>query len=1119
MATPQTQNASAQPAPPIDFSDLGARTVLATSANGPVDFSDLGAKPVSSPSTSVPGAVPQGTVSAAPPSGWTHPINWLQELEGDIRTGSGFTAPGRLLRSMGAKGIESGTTPAVGETVGGPLIGPVKALRGALRVAHGVGSDFVNARSADPNTINPEILGGANEAIEGTGQALAPVAGATNPEFLPQVLKFGAAQRALQKGAQTLGAGPEAAELAGSLGAGGVGVAAEEATPEALEKVRTGVQSAIQNAPAKVADTVRAAYGIANPDALTAEQSATKAIKPRNSKVNWKQEVNSALPDVRRAIDNSGVDLSTATLDDIDQATTQAKKDVWGEYENKFTKPNQGVTVDATPVAKTIRSTVSQRTLEQNPQLADRIESIAKTYDGRQLSVADLEDRIKELNGETRGIEARFPADKSAAKSLPENAPVFAERNALKNLLISKLDEVEGPGAQDLRTRYGALSSFQDVLQRRKAVYERANPESLGEQVGRFTGVGQMAKGAAKVAAGQVSGIADIAGGVATRVAAKAGRQINDSQYLLRQALQKTTPRPAIVPRVTPEYVTPPAPAALSGIARFLPSGVYEQPAGTPPPEPKLLEHMQPVEPEYLAPEAPAPVRPAGFLRRGVYQQPGGFEPNQPALPSYRGIQLRPSSLKGTPNELPVAAPAENPAPAPNPTRPVAASSGAPAPEPGRTLPVPNRQSRSAGSGAYGSPTQVLTSGANLPGKYKVVEADSLIPSHNAGTFAQNPQYPAGVQERTYHSSKEAQARVIQQSQNYDPNYTVNTNPDAVNGPPIVTKDGIVLGGNSRTMSTQRLYAAGRGDAYKSELLRQAGNFGLDPAAIQGMQKPVLVREVAPQGGAEGMRKLAADLNKSMTGALSVEEKAVSAGRSITPQTLDAIGGMRDSIGEDATLRDVLRKNGRQVLDLMQRDGAVTERERPQLVDTATGGLSEEGKNMVERALLGSVVDDPVLMEHTPKAVLDKVGNSLADVSKLGAREDEYNILPLLREALADHAEMAAHGSDLDTYLGQQGMFGQQRSPATEALVRTLAKRPQQVRLAFRQFGQDAAFNQPGQGTLALTEPPSAAKSFNDAFGAKISDEELLDAIRNAMMSETPHDVARFANAKERARH
>ena len=102
--------------------------------------------------------------------------------------------------------------------------------------------------------------------------------------------------------------------------------------------------------------------------------------------------------------------------------------------------------------------------------------------------------------------------------------------------------------------------------------------------------------------------------------------------------------------------------------------------------------------------------------------------------------------------------------------------------------------------GEYGSDAVVKTPTSDLPAKYKLVEAQDLTPSHNAETFAPNPSYPPGVQERAYHNSKEAQARVIQQAQNFDARYLVNTNPDAVNGPPIVTPDGTVLGGNSRTM-------------------------------------------------------------------------------------------------------------------------------------------------------------------------------------------------------------------------------------------------------------------------------------------------------------------------------
>lgn len=407
----------------------------------------------------------------------------------------------------------------------------------------------------------------------------------------------------------------------------------------------------------------------------------------------------------------------------------------------------------------------------------------------------------------------------------------------------------------------------------------------------------------------------------------------------------------------------------------------------------------------------------------------------------------------------------------------------------------PEMRAGEAVAGNYGSDTQVKTTSTSLPAKYKVVEADSLIPSHNAQTFAKSPQYPEGVQERAYHSSKEAQNRVIQQTQNYDPAYTVNTNPDAVNGPPVITKDGIVLGGNSRTMSTQRLYKSGRGDAYKNYLRANAAQFGMNPTAIDNMRSPVLVREVETPANTEAARRIGADLNRSMTGSLGVGEKSVSAGRSVKPATLASISDMVNGLGEGATLRDAMRQHGKEIVRLLEKDGVISERERPQFIDTATGGLNGEGKTFVERALIGSVVDDPQLMDRTPKSVLGKLEGSLGDLSAVGARTDEYNLLPLVREALADHAEMAMRGLDVDRFLNQQGMFGPQRNPAVDAMVRMLADKPKAFRGAMQQFAKDAKFDQQGQGILGLGMKPSAPKAFNDAFGTSLTDEQFHDAL------------------------
>lgn len=403
-------------------------------------------------------------------------------------------------------------------------------------------------------------------------------------------------------------------------------------------------------------------------------------------------------------------------------------------------------------------------------------------------------------------------------------------------------------------------------------------------------------------------------------------------------------------------------------------------------------------------------------------------------------------------------------------------------------------------AGNDGSATQVLTPGGRQEAKYRIVEAKDLKPSHDPLTFAKNPSYPEGVQERAYHTSKEAQNRVIQQAQNYEPSYTVNTNPDAVNGPPIILPDGTVLGGNSRAMSTIRLYSSGKGEAYRNAVAEKAQQFGLDPEAVRGMKEPVLVREIqnAPTE-TDAVRRMASDLNKSMTGALGVNERAVSAGKNIHPETLNVISGMVNELGDNASLRDVMRENGKALVSMMVRDGVITDRERPQFVDTATGGLSEEGKTFVERALLGSVVDDPNLMDQVPKSVLGKLEGYLGDIASVASRTDEYNLLPLLREALSDHAEMVRSGMTVDDFLRQGGMFGPERNPATDALIRALAGKPSEFRKAVRSFAADANYDIQNQGTLGFGKQPSAVEAFNAAFGARLTDDEFADSLLQSL--------------------
>ncbi len=77
----------------------------------------------------------------------------------------------------------------------------------------------------------------------------------------------------------------------------------------------------------------------------------------------------------------------------------------------------------------------------------------------------------------------------------------------------------------------------------------------------------------------------------------------------------------------------------------------------------------------------------------------------------------------------------------------------------------------------------------------------------------------------------------------FDPKRLVDAIDDA-NGAPIVARDGTVEAGQRRALALQRVYQANGQKAadYRAHLKDRAPHLGLDPAAIDGMRKPVLVR-------------------------------------------------------------------------------------------------------------------------------------------------------------------------------------------------------------------------------------------------------------------------------------
>ncbi|MDP1906922.1 MAG: hypothetical protein Q8K85_01380, partial [Hyphomicrobium sp.] len=120
--------------------------------------------------------------------------------------------------------------------------------------------------------------------------------------------------------------------------------------------------------------------------------------------------------------------------------------------------------------------------------------------------------------------------------------------------------------------------------------------------------------------------------------------------------------------------------------------------------------------------------------------------------------------------------------------------------------------------------------------RYALIEAGDLKPSKDPRA---SPDWYAG--------EKKVQAIVGE----FEPKRLTAALDDA-EGAPIVARDGVVEAGDKRADAIKRVYQANglKADAYRQHLRENASAMGLDPAAIDQMKKPVLVRlpdEPAPR--------------------------------------------------------------------------------------------------------------------------------------------------------------------------------------------------------------------------------------------------------------------------------
>ena len=302
-----------------------------------------------------------------------------------------------------------------------------------------------------------------------------------------------------------------------------------------------------------------------------------------------------------------------------------------------------------------MRDSISERTREQFPELAKKIEARAATYD-KLKTFRSIENAIQDANDDLGPLYNRGQANPNNASTSAEMRATEAEVKQLRKILDDGVERLTGEGTADLKRRYGALRDIERAAAKQYAVETRVKGANLWEGLAALRAAGDFMSGNVL---GAVKGGATLAMG--RRLAA-----VRSPQYLINEAFQGKNAFEPSAPIAPPPGVK---------IAGALPAAGQSQASHTVP-EPGIGDRSKivpPPAPPVSGPNAPpidvdngpgrGSIPSSGKTiitpRPGVEVQPGapelkaGPEPSKALpsgpeppkqLPPARSIQVGPSS-------------------------------------------------------------------------------------------------------------------------------------------------------------------------------------------------------------------------------------------------------------------------------------------------------------------------------------------------------------------------------------------------------------------------------------------------------------------------------------------
>lgn len=403
-----------------------------------------------------------------------------------------------------------------------------------------------------------------------------------------------------------------------------------------------------------------------------------------------------------------------------------------------------------------------------------------------------------------------------------------------------------------------------------------------------------------------------------------------------------------------------------------------------------------------------------------------------------------------------------------------------------------------------------LADGSTIRGHYVLTEAGAASASHDVNNaFEPTEGFPIdengeSVNDRDYKRDTDAQRIVRDIANSYDSR--------ALQSPVIVSKDGVVLSGNNRTMSGDIAAQQGTDKAYIDHLREFGQMYGFTPEQIDGMKHPrvVFVPDEQLPYDATTFARFNAEQQKKQ----SKPEHAVKLGKIVPDNVFTSITNdisrfdrMSDYYADDKSVASAIS----QLLDA----GVINEMQLPEL---RTGNaLSAAGKELIENTLIGKVfqtspdavrqiISTPTLRQSVVMGLNEIANNRTLAKSGYDLSKELAAAVDLVSRAKSDSPEIYKEGMPVSPYGRQQGLFDDEYgdSRVTDGVTLLLADllnsgKPSDLRKVLSTYNNEAASSAAGQIDMFsgdVTSKEEILKNVNEYFRNATPKEQqaLIDA-------------------------